>query len=143
MVKVRYATLHDVQPVLQFGKLLKEKNQLRSDIPVNDEDFTVWLSKCIMTTGVYPFVAEKDDKICGLLVLTETSQPWNNQYRYLTDLLFIAEQGGLKLVRTAKALAKKKGMDSILLSVSSKETRSDKFLSHIGQYAGGIYEIEV
>ena len=143
MVNVRCATLADIQPILQFSKKLKQQKELVLDIEVNDKDASLWLADCIIASGIYVFVAEDNGNICGFIVLTEMSCPWNNSHRYLTDLLFLASKGGIKLIRTAKTLAKKNGMGSIVLSVSSKKSRSDKFLNHIGQYIGGVYEIEV
>ena len=143
VVNIRYATLSDIQDILKFSKDIKEKQALVSEIDINEKDASLWLADCIIASGIYVFVAEEHGNICGFIVLTEMACPWNSKHRYLTDLLFLASKGGIKLIRTAKTLAKKKDMKSIVLSVSSKKERSDKFLNHIGQHIGGVYEIEV
>lgn len=142
-VSIRCATLADVQPILKFASNLREENHLLLEIPIIEEDSSMWLAECIMSSGSYLFVAEENSEICGFIVLAEMSYPWNSQQKYLADMLFLAKKGGLKLLRTAKALAKKKNIKSIKVSVSSKKQRSDKFLSYMGQYIGGTYEIEV
>lgn len=143
VVKVRIATFQDIQNLVQFGIKEKEDKNILPEISVNEPDISYWFAECMMSGGNYIFLAEENDSICGFLVVTEMACPWNSQHRYLTDLLFLAQKGGIKLIRTAKAFAKKKGMDSVVLSVSSKKDRSDKFLNHIGQHIGGAYEIKV
>lgn len=143
VVKVRLATIKDIKPLVQFGIKEKEDKGILPEIPANEADISYWFAECIMAGGNYIFIAEEDDSICGFLAVTEMACPWNGQHRYLTDLIFLAQKGGIKLIRTAKAFAKKKGMDSVVLSVSSKKDRSDKFLNHIGQHIGGAYEIKV
>lgn len=143
MVKIKLATLSDIQNLVKFGAEFKEEKEILKDIPVILEDISFWFAECIMSGGNYVFIAEEDDEICGFLVVSEMSCPWNSQHRYLIDLLFLARKGGIKLIRTVKRLAQKKGMDSVVLSVSSKKDRSDKFLNHIGQHVGGVYELKV
>ena len=143
MVKVRYATVQDIQKLLQFSEQVKEQKELLSDIPIVPTDLCYWFAECITNLGVYVFVAEEDDQITGFIVLTEMSAPWNKEHRYLTDLLFVANKGGLKLLRTAKALSKKKGYSKLLLSTSSKQERSDKFFNKVSQQIGGVYELKV
>lgn len=143
MVKVRLAELKDIQNIVKFGIELKEKQEILTEVPVNIQDISYWFAEIIMYGGNYVFLAEENEEICGFLALTEMSCPWNKEHRYLTDLIFLAEKGGLKLIRTAKKLAQKRGMDSVVLSVSSKKDRSDRFLNHIGQHVGGVYELKV
>jgi len=143
VVKVRYATVRDIQQLVQFSIQIKEQKDLLSDIPIVPSDLGFWFADCITTPGIYVFVAEDKDEITGFIVLTEMVTPWNRQHRYLTDLLFVAQKGGLKLLRTAKALAKKKGHDKLLLSTSSKEERSDRFFNKVSQQIGGVYELKV
>lgn len=143
MTTIRLATIKDIAGLVEFGIQYKNDSNTLPEIPVNEADIRFWFAECIMSGGNYIFLAEENDKICGFLVVTEMACPWNSQYRYLTDLIFLAQKGGIKLIRTAKKFAKKKGMVSVVLSVSSKKDRSDKFLNHIGQYIGGAYEIKV
>ena len=143
MIQVKLATVRDVQDLVAFGVKEKEENEVLPEIPVNFEDISYWFAECIMSGGNYVFIAKENEEICGFLVLTEMACPWNKNHTYLMDLMFLARKGGLKLIRTAKALAKKKKMKSVVLSVSSKKERSNKLLNHISQNLGGIYEIEV
>lgn len=143
MVNIRLATVKDIQNLVKFGIETKEEKEVLPEIPADPVEIGFWFTNCIMNGGTYIFLAEENDEICGFLVLTEMSCPWNSNHRYLSDLLFLAKKGGVKLIRTAKALAKKKDMKSVVLSVSSKKDRSDKFLNHIGQHIGGVYELKV
>lgn len=143
MVNIRCATLKDVGPIVQFGIQFKQEQSILEEIQVNAKDTAIWFANCIATPGTCVFVAEDEAGICGFIVLTEMACPWNNSHRYLADLLFLARKGGIKLIKAAKTLAKKRNYSKVVLSTSSKRERSDKFFNHIGQKLGEVYEIEV
>jgi len=143
VVNIRYAQPTDIKKLVEFSKKVKQEKGLLPEIEIVDSDLAFWFADCITTPGIYVFVAEDKDEITGYIVLTEMSTPWNRQHRYLTDLLFVAQKGGIKLLRTSKALSKKKGYSKLLLSTSSKEERSDKFFNKVSQQIGGVYELKV
>ena len=143
MIKIRLAAPPDIKNLVEFGIKEKQEKEILPEIPANKEEISYWFAECIISSGNYVFLAEENGEICGFLVLSEMQCPWNSNYRYLTDLMFLARKGGVKLIRTAKKFAERKNLNSIVLSVSTKKDRSDKFLNHIGQYIGGAYEIKV
>lgn len=143
VVNIRCATLNDIKGLVEFGIEFKQQKNILEEIEINIEDISLWFANCITTPGTCVFLAEDDKGICGFIVLTEMACPWNNRHRYLTDLLFLARKGGIKLIRAAKVLAKKRNYAKVVLSTSSRKERSDKFFNYIGQKLGEIYEIEV
>lgn len=143
VVNIKLATPADIQDIKQFAIKSKENDTFKSDIEINVEEFTFWITECILSSGLYVFLAKDNDDICGFIVLNEISYPWNNSVKYGADLLFVAEKGGLKLVRTAKALAKKRGWQRLILSTTMNNERSDKFLNHIADQIGGVYNVKV
>lgn len=142
-VNIKLASPSDIQYIKQFAIKVKEEKQLEPDITLNIDDFAFWITQCILSAGIYVFLAKDNDKVCGFIVLNEMSYPWNSSIKYGADLLFVAEKGGLKLVRTAKTLAKKRKWQRLILSTTTNNERSDKFLNHIADRIGGVYNVKV
>lgn len=142
-VKVRFAKPADVKDIAKFGIEFKEQKQLEQDVPADFESLCMWLFNAILLGGNYVFLAEDESGICGFIVLTEITCPWSQSYRYGADILFVARKGGLKLVRTAKEFAKKRNWKKLMLSTTTNNERSDKFLSHVADKIGGVYNIKV
>ena len=142
-VSVRFAKPADVKDIAKFGIEFKEQKQLEQEIPADFESLSLWLFNSMLLGGNYVFLAEDDSGICGFIVLTEIVCPWSQNYRYGADVLFVAKKGGPKLIRTAKQFAKKRNWEKLMLSTTTNNERSDKFLSHVAEKIGGVYNIKV
>jgi hypothetical protein len=141
VIGVRVAKPNDIRTITEFAVKIKEDKNILPEIPMVESDFASWITECILSPGVIVFVATDNEAICGFIVLNETACPWNNAIRYGVDLMFVAEKGGLKLIRTAKQLAKKKNWDKLILTTSTGNERSDKLMEKLSNKIGGVYEI--
>jgi hypothetical protein len=141
MIGIRIAKPNDIRTITEFAVKIKEDKKILPEIPMVESDFASWITECILSSGVIVFVATDNEAICGFIVLNETACPWNNLIRYGVDLMFVAEKGGLKLIRTAKQLAKKKNWDKLILTTSTNNERSDKLMEKLANKIGGVYEI--
>ena len=141
MIEVRVAKPKDIQALIEFAIKVKDNKNIMPDMPLVPEHFAHWIADCIMSSGVVVFVAEDNGTICGFIVLNESACPWNHTIRFGVDLMFVAEKGGLKLIRTAKALAKKKNWDKLILTTSTNNERSDKLMNKLATQVGGVYEL--
>jgi hypothetical protein len=143
VVNVKLATPQDIQSLIQFAIKVKKEKKLEEHIELNTVDFGFWITECILSAGIYVFVVQDNKGICGFIVLNEISYPWNSSIKYGADLLFVAQKGGPKLIRTAKKLAKTKGWQRLLLTTTTNNERSDRFLNHVADKIGGVYELKV
>ena len=143
MITVRLAQPTDITDLLVLIYEIQKHHQVGLDQKINDESFCMWIADCIFSPGIYVFVAEENDCIEGLMVLNEVACPWNNDVRSGTDLLFCALKGGNKLIRTAKALAKKKNWDKLIFTTSLSNERADQYFETFSKKIGGVYEVEI
>lgn len=143
MISVRLAHIKDTPQLINLLHEVQEKKQVGQDQIIDPDSFAEYMTECVFSGGIYPFVAVDDEKIVGLLVLTEVTCPWNYGYVYGSDLLFVALKGGPKLIRTAKKLGRKKNWKNIYFTTSMNNDRADKFFSTIASPVGGTYKVEV
>lgn len=143
MVLVRAATLSDVGGIVDLALRIQKTKQAHINHPINTDHFEQYVSSCIASPGIYVFSSEDaDGTICGLLIINEFGCPWNRNFRWASDLMFIAEKGGPKLLRLAKKMKEWKGWDKLMLSTTTTNERADKLYSHFGTKIGSVFELD-
>ena len=135
------AKIQDIPDIVQLGKELQQEKTLYEDVPLNVEDFAFWLLNCIQSSSTEILCCKTNGKLDGILVLTENTYSWNTAITYGTDLMFLCRKNGIKLINAAKKIAKKRNWHTLIMSTTCNDDRVDKFMNHISNRIGGVYNV--
>lgn len=139
---VRQASINDVPEIVTYCQKQKQEQGIFQESDFVTSDFHQYIQACVLSMGgTYVFVSESKEGINGILILSESRVPWNQELTLCHDLLFVASGGGPRLLALARALKEAKAYHKMYFSVSSGNDRATKFMNKTMTPVGGMYEV--
>lgn len=143
-MRVRKATIDDYEGILELMRRM-QPNTNYADIPIDDKSVKMLVGSGIFTRREVSYVAEHEGNITGVLVGGLTPYLWNEKKFYATDVLFMAEQGGVwllrKFVRWAKLHHKTHAI--ILCEDAGHHAKVKALYERVGfKQIGGMFRME-
>jgi hypothetical protein len=117
VITTRLANLGDLTRMVMFGRNAHGRSNY-SDVPFNAAVARDTLRGSVMLKGQDVIIAEREDgSLCGLLIALTIQLPFSRR-KYATDGIFVAEQGGDKLLDAFLEWAKSKHVARVDMSQS-------------------------
>lgn len=135
----RAARIEDVQHIVKYLEEYHYHSNLK-DMPFDKRSMSSAVRYYIDTPKHQAFVYTKDNKITGVLLGSIEPFMFNEKRSWATDLLFVADEGGLWLLKRFVAWAKQFGVDRIIMGISSGDDRAHRLYESVGLvYLGNMY----
>ena len=132
MIHVRKAGLTDLSAMVAWGKEAHARSNYADIAPFNAVMTRQFLKQAMTQPEEALFVA-LNPKVCGLLAGVVDVYPFSHTV-FATDVLFVADQGGEKLLDAFIAWAKRRGA-RVMESFPSQSDRYDT-LAHLFERKG-------
>lgn len=123
---VKAATFKEFNAIVRYARHAHEKSDY-SDIQFNTVVFRDSLRKCLSSPVHKVFVAMQGDEVCGLLI-GYVDQMIQSKALYATDVEFVAEKHGDKLLDAFVEWAESMNVKRIFCAVSNDNQRPQKII---------------
>ena len=140
---IRNAQHSDTAELVRFvEKYHREKSNL-SDIPFDRPSMVAYIDYHIGTPKHVVYIHLDDDEITGFILGGLEPFPHNSKRYWASDGMFIADKGGVRLLKRFHAWAFANRADRIFHGVSTGDARADALFSALKdtERTGGMYVI--
>ncbi len=131
-MNVGRATLNDLPAILEYSRQAFARSVTYQATGYNEVIWANTLRGVFRDSATMPvFIARRAGKVCGLLVGMKLPMPWSAGF-CATDLVFVADAGGDRLLRLFLAWCKQQRIRRIDMSVSDTSANAERI--------GALYE---
>ena len=140
MSNTRKATHNDTKNIVDFLQRYHEDGSNLSDIPFDRGTMARAIDHYIAYPKHVVFIHEKDGEIKGVLAASVEPFMFNAKRKWATDLLNVAEEGGLWLIKKFLKWAELYKVDRVFMGISTGIERSERLYEAVGlERVGGFY----
>jgi len=140
---IRNAQHTDTKQLVDFvEKYHREKSNL-NDIPFDRSSMVSYIDYHIGTSKHVVYVHVEDDEITGFILGGLEPFPHNKKVMWASDGMFIADKGGVALLKRFHLWAFASGAKRIFQGVSTGDNRADNLYKVTDgmEYTGGMYVV--
>lgn len=142
-MSTRVATYNDTQNIVSFLQDYHEVDSNLSDIPFDRQTMSKAIDYYIGMPKHVVFVHEKEGKITGVLAASVEPFMFNEKRKWATDLLNVANEGGVWLLKRFLEWAKMHKVDRVFMGISTGHQRSEALYEACGmERVGGFYAMK-
>lgn len=121
-MNVGRATLNDLALILEYSRIAFSKSVTYQATGYNEVIWRNTLKAAFADPTMVVLTARKGGKVCGLLVGMRMPMPWSGGF-CASDLVFVADQGGDRLLRAFVIWCKEQRVRRIDMGVSDTQLR--------------------
>lgn len=138
----RTATYNDTKNIVDFLQKYHEEGSVLADIPFDRGTMTKAIDYYIGMPKHVVFVNEKDGNVTGVLAGSIEPFMFNEKRKWSTDLLNVADEGGVWLLKRFIEWSKMHKVDRIFMGISTGLERSEALYEAVGlERVGGFYAL--
>ncbi len=139
-MSIRTATTNDTQKIVDFLQKYHEERSNLSDIPFDRRTMCNAIDYYIGMPKHTVFVYTDGDAITGVLAGSIEPFMFNDKRKWATDLLNVADKGGVWLLKKFIEWAKMYKVDRIFMGISTGIGRTEGLYEAVGmERVGGFY----
>lgn len=140
---IRNAQHTDTKRIVDFvEKYHREKSNLQ-DIPYDSGSMVSYVDYHIGTSKHVVYINEEGGELTGFILGGLEPFPHNKKYYWASDGMFIADKGGVQLLKRFHLWAFASGAIRIFQGVSTGDSRADNLYKVMDgmEYTGGMYVV--